>query len=71
MEKAGSPYIPPGEYPMSILVIGGSQGASILSKIVPRAFSLLPHSILKNLRVSHQARLEDSSYVKACMRGWE
>ena len=64
MKKAGSPYIPPGEYPMSILVIGGSQGASILSKIIPRAFSLLSDSILKNLRVSHQARLEDSCYVK-------
>ena len=64
MKRAGAPYIPPGEYPMSILVIGGSQGASILSKIVPSAFSLLPKSILKNLRVSHQARLEDSSFVK-------
>lgn len=65
MKRAGSPYIPPGEYPMSILVIGGSQGAGILSKIVPKAFSLLPDSLLNNLRVSHQARLEDSSNVKA------
>ena len=69
IKRAGSPYIPPGEYPMSILVIGGSQGASILSKIVPRAFSLLPNSILKNLRVSHQARLEDSSDVKGMYEG--
>ena len=65
MKRAGSPYIPPGEYPMSILVIGGSQGAGILSKIVPEAFSLLPDSLLNNLRVSHQARLEDFSHVKA------
>ena len=36
-ERAGAGYIAPGDYPMSILVIGGSQGARILSEIVPEA----------------------------------
>ena len=36
-ERAGAGYIPPGDYPMSILVLGGSQGARILSDVVPPA----------------------------------
>ena len=27
LERAGAGYIPPGDYPMSVVVIGGSQGA--------------------------------------------
>jgi UDP-N-acetylglucosamine--N-acetylmuramyl-(pentapeptide) pyrophosphoryl-undecaprenol N-acetylglucosamine transferase len=65
LEKAGSGYIPPGDYPMSILVIGGSQGARILSDIVPPAIAALPHEILRNVRVSHQARDEDGARVNA------
>jgi len=61
--KAGAPYIPPGDYPMEILVIGGSQGARALSDIVPPAIADLPMEVLKNLRVSHQARDEDQMRV--------
>lgn len=42
LAKAGAPYIPPGDYPMSLLVIGGSQGARILSDVVPPAIASLP-----------------------------
>ena len=63
LDKAGAPYIPPGDYPMSILVIGGSQGARILSDVVPPAIAGLPLSMLRNLRVSHQARDEDGERV--------
>ena len=63
MERAGAPYIPPGDYPMSVLVIGGSQGARILSDVVPGAIAALPDEILRNIRVSHQAREEDGSRV--------
>lgn len=59
MAKAGSPYTPPGDYPMGILVIGGSQGASILSDIVPKAMGLLPDALRDRLRVAHQARDAD------------
>ncbi|APZ51519.1 UDP-N-acetylglucosamine--N-acetylmuramyl-(pentapeptide) pyrophosphoryl-undecaprenol N-acetylglucosamine transferase [Salipiger abyssi] len=62
-ERAGAGYIVPGDYPMSLLVIGGSQGARILSDIVPPAIERLPIEILRNLRVSHQARDEDGERV--------
>ncbi len=63
MKREGAPYIPPGDYPMTLLVMGGSQGARILSDIVPGAIAQLPENILLNLRVSHQARQEDHDRV--------
>ncbi|WP_323771092.1 undecaprenyldiphospho-muramoylpentapeptide beta-N-acetylglucosaminyltransferase [Antarctobacter sp.] len=62
-ERAGAGYIAPGPYPMSILVIGGSQGARTLSDIVPPAIAALPLEMVGNLRVSHQARDEDELRV--------
>ena len=62
-DRAGAGYIVPGDYPMSILVIGGSQGARILSDVVPPAIAALPSPILGHLRVSHQARDEDARRV--------
>ncbi|PJI91330.1 UDP-N-acetylglucosamine-N-acetylmuramylpentapeptide N-acetylglucosamine transferase [Yoonia maricola] len=64
LEHAGAPYIPPGDYPMSILVMGGSQGARVMSDVVPPAISALPQEIRRNIRVSHQARPEDLERVK-------
>ena len=63
LERAGSGYIEPGDYPMSVLVIGGSQGARILSDTVPGAIASLPEGLLRNIRVSHQARDEDFDRV--------
>ena len=63
LERAGAGYIPPGDYPMSILVIGGSQGARALSDIVPPAIAGLPPGIVRNIRVGHQAREEDAARV--------
>ena len=63
LDRAGAGYIPPGDYPMSILVIGGSQGARILSDIVPPAIANLPTEFRRNMRVSHQARDEDQQRV--------
>ncbi len=62
-ERAGAPYIPPGDYPMSVVVIGGSQGARILSDIVPPALGFLPDGLRTHLRVAHQARPEDLERV--------
>ncbi len=64
-EKAGAPYIPPGDYPLSILVLGGSQGARILSEVVPAGLALLPADLRRRLRVQHQARPEDARAVEA------
>ncbi len=65
LERAGAPYIPPGDYPMSLLVIGGSQGARVLSDTVPAALALLPDPLRANVRVAHQARPEDIERVTA------
>jgi UDP-N-acetylglucosamine--N-acetylmuramyl-(pentapeptide) pyrophosphoryl-undecaprenol N-acetylglucosamine transferase len=61
LERAAAPYIPPGDYPMSIVVIGGSQGARILSDAVPAAVASLPDGLRANLRLAHQARDEDAA----------
>lgn len=62
-DKAGAPYIAPGEYPISVVVIGGSQGARILSDVVPGALAALPEALRQHLRVAHQARPEDLARV--------
>ena len=59
LDRAGAGYIPPGDYPMSLVVIGGSQGARILSDVVPAAVAALPAGLRSWLRVAHQARDED------------
>jgi UDP-N-acetylglucosamine--N-acetylmuramyl-(pentapeptide) pyrophosphoryl-undecaprenol N-acetylglucosamine transferase len=61
--RAAAGYIPPGDYPMSIVVIGGSQGARILSDEVPAAIARLPENMRANVRVVHQARGEDETRV--------
>jgi len=58
LAKAASPYIAPGDYPMNLLVFGGSQGASIMN-VVPKALALLPEALQARLTLSHQARDAD------------
>jgi UDP-N-acetylglucosamine--N-acetylmuramyl-(pentapeptide) pyrophosphoryl-undecaprenol N-acetylglucosamine transferase len=65
LDRASAPYIPPGDYPMSMVVIGGSQGARVLSDVVPAAVALLPEALRANLRVAHQARDEDGARAAA------
>ena len=65
VERAGAPYMPPGDWPMNLLVFGGSQGARILSDVVPAAVALLPDDIRQHLRISQQAREEDVDRVTA------
>jgi len=64
-ERAGAAYIAPGPYPMSVLAIGGSQGARILAETVPAAIALLPEEIRRHLRIAQQARPEDQDRVIA------
>mgnify|MGYP003745889035 CR=1 FL=1 len=63
LERAGAGYIAPGDYPMELLVMGGSQGARILSDVIPPAIAALPIEMVRNIRVSHQARDEDGMRV--------
>jgi UDP-N-acetylglucosamine--N-acetylmuramyl-(pentapeptide) pyrophosphoryl-undecaprenol N-acetylglucosamine transferase len=64
-ERAGAGYIAPGDYPMNLLVIGGSQGAHVLSETVPAAIAALPDALRAHVSVSHQARNEDAETVSA------
>ncbi len=63
-KRDGAPYIPPGDYPLSLVVVGGSQGARILSDVVPQAVALLPKDLRAKIRVAHQARSEDLDRVR-------
>ncbi len=65
LERAAAPYMPPGDWPMSLLVFGGSQGARILADTVPAAIACLPGDLRARLRVAHQARPEDYDRVAA------
>lgn len=63
LQRAASPYTPPGDWPMDVLVMGGSQGASILSRVVPDGLGALPQQVRSRLTVSHQARAADHDAV--------
>ena len=65
LDHAAAAYIPPGDYPMSVVVIGGSQGARVLSDVVPAALAALPDTLKALLHISHQARAEDHARVVA------
>jgi UDP-N-acetylglucosamine--N-acetylmuramyl-(pentapeptide) pyrophosphoryl-undecaprenol N-acetylglucosamine transferase len=54
---------------VNILVIGGSQGASILSRTVPVALAALPDNLRTRLAVAHQARDADHAEVVAAYAG--
>jgi UDP-N-acetylglucosamine--N-acetylmuramyl-(pentapeptide) pyrophosphoryl-undecaprenol N-acetylglucosamine transferase len=48
-----------------VLVTGGSQGASILSDVVPDGLGLLPEHFRRRLQVTQQCRTEDIEQVRA------
>lgn len=48
-----------------LLVTGGSQGASVLSKVVPEGLAMLPIAFRRRLQVTHQARIEDIDAARA------
>ena len=50
---------------LRILVTGGSQGATILSSVVPAGLAMLPISLRRRLQVTQQCRLEDIEAVRA------
>lgn len=51
------------EMTFKILVIGGSQGASIFSDIIPEAIANLPEEIKRKIRIDQQCRKEDVERV--------
>ena len=51
--------------PLRLLILGGSQGARILSEVVPAAIALLPEPLRRRLEISQQCRPEDLDNVRA------
>lgn len=56
--------VPFGDGDIRFFVIGGSQGARILSDVVPAALAELDDNCRKRLEVTHQARPEDVERVR-------
>ncbi|WP_341704993.1 glycosyltransferase, partial [Ferrovibrio sp.] len=64
LAAADVPYSEPGQA-IRILVIGGSQGARVLSDVVPGALAALAPELRRRLRVAQQCRPEDLERVRA------
>lgn len=60
-----TPYQAPRDGEIRLLITGGSQGAAILSDVVPRALAALPDALRARLRITQQCRPEDLERVKA------
>ena len=60
------PFPPLDEHGLlRVLVTGGSQGASILSEVVPDGLAMLPPALRHRLQVTQQCRPEDLDAVRA------
>jgi UDP-N-acetylglucosamine--N-acetylmuramyl-(pentapeptide) pyrophosphoryl-undecaprenol N-acetylglucosamine transferase len=60
------PFPPFDEFaPLKILVTGGSQGASVLSEVVPEGLGMLDPSLRRRLQVVQQCRPDDIEKVRA------
>jgi UDP-N-acetylglucosamine--N-acetylmuramyl-(pentapeptide) pyrophosphoryl-undecaprenol N-acetylglucosamine transferase len=55
--------------PLTLLVFGGSQGARVMSDVVPDALAKLPEALRARLKVVQQARAEDLARVQATYAG--
>ncbi len=53
-----------GDEPLTLFVFGGSQGARILSAVVPEAICLLPEGMSRRLSIVQQCRPEDLETVR-------
>jgi UDP-N-acetylglucosamine--N-acetylmuramyl-(pentapeptide) pyrophosphoryl-undecaprenol N-acetylglucosamine transferase len=69
IKHASRKYKAPGpDDEINILVFGGSQGASVLSDIVPHAIGLLNVPVRARIRICQQARPEDVDAVRTTYR---
>ncbi len=62
------PALPDGG-PIQLLVLGGSQGARVLSEVVPAALASLPEALRHRLVLSQQCRPEDLDGVRQAYQG--
>lgn len=62
-----APYLPP-EGQLRVLVTGGSQGARLLSELVPEAIAKLPEEMRGRLKVQQQSRAESMEAARKIYR---
>ena len=65
LDRHGATYVEPGDHPIGLVVIGGSQGAGLFGRVVPEALRLLEPELRARLRLSQQVRPEDMDRVRA------
>ncbi len=65
LAQADVPFEPTGDGSIRLLVFGGSQGARVMSDIVPGAVASLPAELRDRLQVTQQCRPEDVDRVGA------
>ena len=65
LDRHEATYLEPGDHPIGLLVIGGSQGAGLFGRVVPEALRLLDPAVRTRLRLSQQVRAEDMDRVRA------
>ncbi len=58
-----------GTRPLRLLIFGGSQGARVMSEIVPSAVVQLPPDLRQRLHITQQARAEDLASVRNTYAG--
>ena len=58
LSRKNSIYTPPGDWPLAIFIVGGSQSADIFGHIVPKSLLQLPEKLRVRLRVYFQVRKE-------------
>jgi len=56
LSRKNSIYTPPGDWPVAIFIVGGSQSADIFGHIVPKSLLQLPEKLRLRLRVYFQVR---------------
>jgi UDP-N-acetylglucosamine--N-acetylmuramyl-(pentapeptide) pyrophosphoryl-undecaprenol N-acetylglucosamine transferase len=61
--SARSPYVAPAGR-INLLVLGGSQGARVLSDVIPAALASLPHPVRERINIVQQCRAEDLDRVR-------
>ncbi|MGD9543280.1 MAG: undecaprenyldiphospho-muramoylpentapeptide beta-N-acetylglucosaminyltransferase [Methylocystis sp.] len=69
IDAARTPYPACDDGVFRLLVAGGSQGARVMSDIVPPAVAALPDALRANIAVVQQARPEDIARVEAIYAG--
>ena len=66
---ADLPYVAPtAEGPIRVLVTGGSQGARLLSELVPEAIAALPEPLRQRLMIQQQTRPESMEAARRIYR---